>query len=133
MPMIARNAETGHVIASDIEVATTHAARTIGLMGRRALRVDAGLWILPCRGVHTCFMRFPIDLIALDADGVVVDLVSGLRPWRMRLPRSRTSGVLEVAAGALERSGTRLGHRVVFDTGVPAGRETSDFPVKERV
>ena len=27
-----------------------------------------GLWIVPCHGVHTFAMRFPIDVIYLDSD-----------------------------------------------------------------
>ena len=70
---------------------------------------------MPSRGVHTCGMRFSIDLIALNATGVVVDLVEGLRPWRLRLPRRGTAGVLELPEGGLNGSGTRLGHTVTFE------------------
>jgi uncharacterized membrane protein (UPF0127 family) len=42
----------------------------------------------------------------------VIDRVSGLRPCRIRFPRRGTAGVLELAEGALETSGTELGHRI---------------------
>ena len=113
--LIARNADTGGIIASRVQVAHTRAARAIGLLARRALGDDEGLWIVPCRGVHTCGMQFRIDLVALDGDGVVIDRVTALRPWRIRLPRRGVMGVLELAAGALGRSGTRLGHRIVLE------------------
>lgn len=120
--MIARNLDTGAVIATRVAVASTDAERAVGLLGRRALGDDEGLWIAPCRGVHTWFMRFPIDLVALDAEGVVVDRVSALGPWRIRLPRRRTMGVLELAVGALDRSGTRTGDRVVLERAAGDGR-----------
>jgi uncharacterized membrane protein (UPF0127 family) len=60
-------------------------------------------------------MRFTIDVLALDEEGNVVDAVSNLRPWRMRLPRRGTAGVLELPAGTLEASQTSLGHRVVLE------------------
>jgi uncharacterized membrane protein (UPF0127 family) len=113
--LAARNADTGQTLASRVRVANTHAARTIGLMGRRQLEPGEALWIEPSRGVHTCFMRFPIDVVALDGDGLVVDVVPAMKPWRMRLPRESTAGVLELAAGSLEGSQTRIGHRIVFE------------------
>ena len=36
------------------------------------------------------------------------------QPWRLRLPRRGTAGVLELPAGALDESGTALGHRIQF-------------------
>ena len=125
MALVARNLDTGAVIAHRIAVATTRAARRTGLLNHTSLSDGEALWILPCRGVHTFQMRFAIDLIALDESGVIVDLVANLKPWRVRLPRRGTSGVLELPAGWLDRTGTALGHRIEFSVhqgGVPRSR-----------
>ena len=108
------DADTGRLLASRVVVAATRAARRRGLLGRDRLEPGEALWIVPSRGVHTGGMRFPIDVVALDRRGVVVDLVERLAPWRIRLPRRGTFGVLELAAGTLAASRTRIGHRVVF-------------------
>jgi uncharacterized membrane protein (UPF0127 family) len=113
--MKAVNTTRNAVIATGVRVADTHWRRMRGLMGRAALDSGEALWIVPSRGVHTCWMRFPIDVVALDATGTVVDLVASMAPWRLRLPRPATAGVLELEAGALASSGTRLGDRIVFD------------------
>ena len=113
--MTVRNADTGAVIAKRVEVATTHADRAIGLLGRSRLERGEGLLIAPCRGVHTCFMRFPIDVLELDADGVIVDCAPALRPWRIRLPRRRSVSVLELPAGTIAFTGTRVGDKVRLD------------------
>lgn len=112
---VARNADTGQVIADRVGIAATRLARAIGLLPRNALEPGEALWIMPSRGVHTWGMRFSIDLIALDADGKIVDAVSDLKPWRVRLPRSGVVGVLELSTGALESSDTRVGHTVMFE------------------
>jgi uncharacterized membrane protein (UPF0127 family) len=62
-------------------------------------------------------MRFTIDVLALDERGIVVDRVARLKPWRIRLPRRGTAGVLELPAGALDATGTQLGHRIELATG----------------
>jgi uncharacterized membrane protein (UPF0127 family) len=115
MPLIARNVDTGSVVADLVAVADTRATRAVGLLNRSGLEPGEGLWIVPSRGVHTCWMRFPIDMVALDDRGVIIDYVPNLRPWRIRLPRRGTAGVLELPVGALTRSGTALGHRITFE------------------
>ena len=117
MALIAKNVDTGRVIADRVAVADTRATRAVGLLSRTGLEPGEALWIVPSRGVHTCGMRFAIDVVALDPQGVVVDTVAALRPWRIRLPRRNTAGVLELAAGVLEATGTRIGHRIELSPG----------------
>jgi uncharacterized protein len=113
--VIARNLDTGSVVATTVAVADSRATRAVGLLNRSTFEAGEGLWIIPSRGVHTWWMRFPIDIVALDDRGVVIDHVTNLKPWRIRLPRRGTAGVLELPVGALSRSGTSLGHRIAFE------------------
>ncbi len=76
---------------------------------------------MPSRGVHTCGMRFAIDVVALDERGVVIDCVVDLKPWRIRLPRRGTAGVLELPAGTLDR----VRHRARPSDRIRAGRTAS--------
>jgi uncharacterized protein len=117
MALIAKNLDTGAVVADKVAVADTRATRAVGLLSRGGLNPGEALWIVPSRGVHTCWMRFTIDVLALDDHGVVVDRVAGLKPWRVRLPRRGTAGVLELPAGAIEATGTQIGHRIELAAG----------------
>ena len=114
MPLTATNLDTGAIVADNVAVASTRATRAVGLRSRSGLDPGEGLWIVPSRGVHTWGMRFVIDVVALDERGVVIDQVSRLKPWRIRLPVRGTAGVLELPSGTLDASGTALGHRIVF-------------------
>ena len=114
MALVATNVDTGAVVADRVGVAATHADRALGLLSRSGLDRGEALWIVPSRGIHTWGMRFAIDVIALDDRGVVIDRVAHLKPWRIRLPRRGTAGVLELRAGALDESGTSIGHRIEF-------------------
>ncbi|MFM2152962.1 MAG: hypothetical protein RL199_1397, partial [Pseudomonadota bacterium] len=58
--------ESGQVVARHVLRATGFFDRLRGLLGRPSLDPDVGLWIEPCDGVHTFFMRFPIDVAVLD-------------------------------------------------------------------
>ena len=113
--LVARNASLNTVIADRVGVAATRRSRAVGLLSRSGLEPGEALWIVPSRGVHTWGMRFAIDILALDEAGTVIDCVSNLKPWRLRLPRRGTAGVLELPAGTLTASGTAIGHHVLLE------------------
>jgi uncharacterized protein len=110
--LVARNLDTGTLVADRVTVATRKVDRAIGLLKYSNLAPGEGLLITPCRGVHTCGMRFTIDLVALDDTGTVVDAVQEMGPWRIRLPRRGAVSVLELPAGSLSRTHTERGHRI---------------------
>ncbi|MDP6605393.1 MAG: DUF192 domain-containing protein [Dehalococcoidia bacterium] len=110
-----RNAQTHCLLAHTVEMARGRRARRRGLLGRLSLGADEALWIEPSRGIHTFGMRFPIDIVALNAGGIVVDVASQVKPWRVRLPRAGTVGVLELPAGRAQASRTRVGHQILFE------------------
>ena len=127
--LIARDVQTGLIMANRLTVASRRIDRAIGLLGRTRLEVGEGLWITPCHGVHTCFMRFSIDVIVLNADAVIVDAVSLLKPWRMCLPKRGACSVLELAAGTLLNARTKIGHRIEIQESTLAIAPTLDYAV----
>jgi uncharacterized membrane protein (UPF0127 family) len=89
--------------------AATFAARLVGLMLKAGLPPEGGLLLTPCRSVHTCFMRFPIDVVFLDADFCVVAIVEHLSPWRFTAYNPQACHVLELRAGDIARLDIRCG------------------------
>jgi len=88
-------------------VATTWRRRLVGLSLRGRPPPGHALLLPGCRCVHTCGMRFALDLVWLDAEGRVLGIDEGVRPWRMRSRRD-AAAVLEVAAGEGERAAVAL-------------------------
>ncbi|HQZ02301.1 MAG TPA: DUF192 domain-containing protein [Thauera sp.] len=80
--------------------------RAIGLLGRAALDLDEALLIRPCQAIHTCGMRFAIDVVFLDRNGVVLSVHPAVGPWRVRR-QAGAHAVLELAEGAALRYGIR--------------------------
>jgi hypothetical protein len=72
-------------------------ARLLGLAGLRVLPPHAGLLLPRTRSVHTCGMRFALDLVWLDRDGRVVRVDRAVPPWRMRGCRAARA-VVELSA-----------------------------------
>jgi uncharacterized protein len=93
--------DDGRIVAESVRVADTYLRRLRGLMGRR-LREGEGLVLRPAFSIHTSFMRYPIDVVFLDADGRVVSIRHALRPWRFASSRGSRS-VLELPAGEAAR------------------------------
>ena len=69
---------------------------------------DAALIIAPSNAVHTFFMRFAIDIAFVAKDGRVLKLRYAV-PRRRAVLALRAYAVVEMAAGTLEQSDTRVG------------------------
>jgi uncharacterized membrane protein (UPF0127 family) len=111
-------------LARHLRIAETHWSRFCGLMGTDAGSFPAGegLWIVPSHGVHTFAMRFPIDVIYLDGDKVVVHLEENLKPWRLAPVRLRATSVLELPGSTLSSTQTAVGDEIEIARG-QAGKE----------
>jgi uncharacterized protein len=101
-------------LATNLAVALTHWSRLRGLLGASEgdFGNGSGLWIRPCRGIHTLAMRFPIDVLYLDRAGRVVHLEHNLQPWRFSPVRLQAASVLELPSHTLARTGTALGDHI---------------------
>ena len=83
-------------------VARTARQRLLGLAWLRELPAGAALLIPRCASVHTCWMRFSIDVVFLDAGGRPLRVAERIQPWRMaRCPGA--DAVIETGAGQADR------------------------------
>lgn len=110
-------ADAIQVGALQVRVARSFAARLVGLLGRRGLDPQQALLLVPCNNVHTFFMRFAIDVVFIDRDGVVLAVVPHLAPWRVAAAR-RAHACLELAAGRAADAGLCAGTRIAQLAGV---------------
>src|SRR5262245_64168628 len=108
------NVTRGAVLASNAETARNPWTRFVGLMGRASLPAGGGLIFPGEKGVHTHFMRFPIDVVFYDADRVVVDVIGELRPWHFSPYRFKARGLIELPAGTARATGTPSGDRLTI-------------------
>lgn len=92
------NAERSHVLAERARVASGAWERAVGLLG--SANAGGGLFIEPCSSIHTCFMRFPIDVLFLDVDDTVLAVYSAFPAWRFTRWVRGARRVLELDAGA---------------------------------
>ncbi len=102
-------------LVTDGVVADTYWTRFIGLMGKRALADGFGLLLKNESAIHTIGMRIPIDVIYLDANARVLRLTTAMPPWRFGPLVRHVRDVLELPAGALDKTGTRQGDKLFLE------------------
>ena len=112
-----RNRQT---VARHLRVADSLGARLRGLIGRREMIPgEEGLLIPTPVGIaqiHTLFMRFPLEVLYLDAAGRVMKADS-IRPWRIGPLVRHCRWVLELPAGTIGVTDTHPGDAVQFVIG----------------
>jgi len=101
-------------LATALAVADTHWTRLRGLIGLRPgdFRNGCGLWIVPCHGVHTLGMGFPIDVVYMDEAMRVIHVQRELQPWRFAPVRAQAVSVLELPCRTAAETGTVVGDRI---------------------
>ena len=92
-----------------IQIANTFWLRLKGLMGRKELNSGKGLALIPCKQVHTFFMKFAVDIIFLDRCGRVLRIVQGLGPSQISLLVRDSFQVLELAEGTAQNLNIKEG------------------------
>lgn len=102
------------VIARDVRKADSFATRALGLIGRSGLPdgetlLIQGTKLAACNSVHTCFMRFPIDVVFVDDTLTVRSIVRNLKPWRVTWPAFGATSAFEFSAGALAQAPIAVG------------------------
>jgi uncharacterized membrane protein (UPF0127 family) len=105
--------EDGRIVCERVRVADTMGRRLRGLLGRKNLGHDEGMLLRPGFSIHTAFMRFPIDVVFLDAELVVLKVDAEVRPFRTSACRGARE-VVELRAGECERRGLTMGDRVTW-------------------
>jgi uncharacterized protein len=106
-----RNERSGLTICSVLLTAFEPRARRRGLLGQDSLSRDAAFILAPCSAVHTWFMRFPVDVLFVDRNGIVLKVCSRVRPWRFAVDL-RAFAAVELAAGFALEADTRPGDRL---------------------
>lgn len=106
------DADTGKILVPHLEIAANGWQRAVGLIGRRKLEAEGGLWLHPCNGIHTFGVRFPIDVLFLDGNGKILRTVSALKRCRLCGPVWKAKTVVELPANTLQRLNLTPGQRI---------------------
>lgn len=110
MPVINLTKKTW--LATKVRKADNFVTRLVGLLKRSHLGPEEALWLMPSKGIHTIGMKFPIDVLFLNKQNHVLQLVSGMAPYRVSSIQLRSYSVLELPNGTIRKSRTEVGDRL---------------------
>lgn len=103
------------LILHKIFYARTFFQRLMGLMFKKDMLAFDGLFIPDCKSIHTCFMRFEIDVLFLDKDLNIIKIIESLKPWRLTNIVFKAMGVLELPGGSVSKYGLKVGDLISFE------------------
>ena len=118
---IIRNIVTQRIVADQAAVARGWLQRALGLLPKASLREGEGLVFPRCNAIHTCFMRFPIDVVFLRGTGVI-KLVGHVKPFRV-VGSVRANAVIELPDGTIPRTALQRGHILEVEEGPFEGQK----------
>ncbi len=102
-------------LALRVEVADSILGRLIGLLGRRSLKPDSGVWIVPSNAIHSIGMMMTFDAVMVDKDFKVVSVNELVRPFRILWPKRHAESVIELPAHTIFRSRTEVGDQLMIE------------------
>lgn len=102
-----------------VEVADTKSSRELGLSGRSKMETNEGLlFVFDVPGRYGFWMKdmvFPLDIIWINQNGVVVEVERNVKPDsypKTFINASPASYVLELTAGVAEKQGVYIGSKI---------------------
>ncbi|MGC9610639.1 MAG: DUF192 domain-containing protein [Minisyncoccia bacterium] len=104
--MLVKNITRGTLLGEDVSVAKTFSEKVVGLSGKKT---PASLFFKTRWGIHTFGMKLPIDCVIFDDAYRVRALAENLRPSRLFFWNPFYKNVLELPAGTVSKTGTKVG------------------------
>ena len=102
-------------IADNATLADSFGSRMVGLLRHSTLNSGEGLIITKCNSIHMFFMKFPIDVIFLDKNNIVVGLVENILPNRLSRIYWKATTAIEVPVGVISASKTTLNNSIIIE------------------
>jgi len=103
------NLTKNQVLAEDVLLSTSFLKRLKGLLGYKSLEENQAMILRPANSVHTFFMRFPIDVLFVDKNNIVVKAVSNMVSFKITRIYLKSIFVIELHAGMINATQTAEG------------------------
>ncbi len=108
------NESKGTVLADRIIRAGSFGRRLWGLLGRSHMPAGTAMLLVPCRQVHTFFMRFAIDVLFIDEQYRVLHMLPCMQPYRISPYLRGARAAVELATGTIAGTGTEVNDRLTI-------------------
>ena len=104
--------QTKHTtLAIECKIAVSTADRLLGLLKKNQ---PPCLLFFTRWGIHTFFLKSPIDVLVLDRNHRIVKIASRLRPYRFLFYNPLHKIVIELPSGTINATNTALGDKILL-------------------
>ncbi|HSH98542.1 MAG: DUF192 domain-containing protein [Methylophilaceae bacterium] len=108
MMQIGQLYKNNQLVVNQVWLAKNVLQRMRGLLFRKPLERGQAMLIRPCSSIHTIGMSYPLDIVFIDAQGIVLKTLRNVRPLRMAFAINAYAAI-EFYAGEIERIEIQLG------------------------
>ncbi|MCF7907415.1 MAG: DUF192 domain-containing protein [Candidatus Omnitrophica bacterium] len=108
--------DKGTVISGKARIAKSFGLRLKGLMFKKEIDEKEALIFHNAPAIHTCFMRFAIDIVFLDKSNKVIRICEAVKPWKM-VTCSKAAITIELPANRAKRRSLALGDQLEITLG----------------
>lgn len=115
-PMIIKNVTKNRGISSSARLCNTVFSKAIGLMLSKNRR-ETLIFIFDEEKIislHMLFVFYPIDVLFLSKNKVVVDKKENFRPFTIYKSRKKAMYAIEMPKGIIKKTKSELGDRIKF-------------------
>jgi uncharacterized membrane protein (UPF0127 family) len=112
------NATQDRVLCERCGLANNIWTRVRGLLGRKTLPDDEGLFITPCPSIHMWGMKFAIDVVFVTRENIVTDIIENIAPGRYyvaKAQRGKPFAAIELPAGKVAANKVVIGDQIVVE------------------
>ena len=103
------NLTKNQILAEEVFLSASFLKRLKGLLGYSSIGKNQAMILHPANAVHTFFMRFPIDVLFVDKNNIVLKAVSNMRPFRATGIYLKSLFVIELHSGIINSTQTAEG------------------------
>ncbi|HNU79774.1 MAG TPA: DUF192 domain-containing protein [Bacillota bacterium] len=102
------------IVVDEIKIARSFKERLMGLMFKSRISKNEGLLMLGCNSIHTCFMRFAIDVVFMDLNHRVIFIKEKVKPWRSSGFIKKAYMTLELPEGTVKNKNIAIGDILIL-------------------
>lgn len=112
-----KNKTKNKVLVNQKKMCKSEWCKAKGLMFSKKIK-DKGLIFVFDKmrraGLHMFFVFFPIDVLFLDENMVVVDMKEHFKPFMFYTPRKRVKYIIELPDSTIKKTLTKVGDKIVI-------------------
>ncbi len=108
MMQIGQLYKNNQLLVNKVWLAEKVLQRMQGLLFRRPLELGQAILIRPCSSIHTIGMSYSLDIVFIDAQGIVLKTLKNLRPMKMAFAFN-AHATIEFYTGEIERLAIKPG------------------------